>query len=56
MNNSNYTSPSNELSNSKQYTVVIGEGKKKMYITNKFSGEDKRKEAADFILGNKKYY
>jgi len=52
MNNSNYTSPSNEPSNSKQYTVIIVNGKKKIFINNKFSGEDKRKEAADVILGN----
>lgn len=38
----------------KQIRVVIINGKKKMYITNTFSGEDKRKEAADIILGNRK--
>ena len=38
----------------KTYSVVIVNGKKKIFINNKFSGEDKRKEAADVILGNKK--
>ncbi len=38
----------------KTYSVVVIKGKKKIYINNKFSGEDKRKEAADIILGNKK--
>ncbi len=38
----------------KTYSVVVIKGKKKIYINNKFSGEDKRKEAADIILDNKK--
>lgn len=38
----------------KTYSVVVVKGKKKIYINNKFSGEDKRKEASDVILGNKK--
>ncbi len=38
----------------KTYSLVIINGKKKIFINNKFSGEDKRKEAADIFLGNKK--
>lgn len=38
----------------KTYSLIIVNGKKKIFINNKFSGEDKRKEAADVILGNKK--
>ena len=43
-----------EMEKMKTYSVVIVNGKKKIFINNKFSGEDKRKEAADVILGNKK--
>ncbi len=38
----------------KTYSVVIVNGKKKIFITNTANGNDKRKEAADVILGNKK--
>lgn len=38
----------------KTYSLIIVNGKKKIFINNKFSGEDKRREAADVILGNKK--
>lgn len=38
----------------KTYSVVIVNGKKKVFITNVCVGGDNRKEAADVILGNKK--
>lgn len=38
----------------KTYSVVIVNGKKKIFITNTANGDDKRKEASDVILGNKK--
>ncbi|GAB6170047.1 hypothetical protein JCM1393_25070 [Clostridium carnis] len=34
--------------------VVIKTGRRKMYITNTFTGKDVRKEAADIILKNDK--
>jgi len=37
----------------KQFSFVIIKGKKKIFITNEFSGEDKRKEASD-VIGNKR--
>lgn len=37
-------------------TSTIRNGKRKVYVTHSYSGEDRRKEAADVILGNKKLY
>lgn len=34
--------------------TTIKNGKRKVYVTHIFTGEDKRKEAADVVLGNKK--
>lgn len=49
MNNSNYTSPSNEPSNSKQYTVVIGEGKRKcILLTNSAEKIKEKKQRISF--------
>lgn len=36
--------------------TTIRNGKRKVYVTHSSSGEDKSKEAADVILGNKKLY
>lgn len=35
-------------------TTTIKNGKRKIYVTHTFSGVDKRKEAVDIVLGNKK--
>ncbi|WP_404988141.1 hypothetical protein [Clostridium culturomicium] len=34
--------------------AIIKNGKRKIHVTHTFSGVDKRKEAADVVLGNKK--
>jgi hypothetical protein len=55
MNEQNDIKISHELEPLKQYSVILIKGKKKIFINNRFSGEDKRKEAADVILGNRKF-
>lgn len=35
-------------------TTTIKNGKRTVYITHTYNGDDKRKEAANVVLGNKK--
>lgn len=37
-----------------KFSTVVVNGKRKMFITHVANGNDKRKEAADIVLGNKK--